>query len=221
MLSEQVSHRAFFGVSLLLFTVSAAATVLWCGSMSVMGEMRMPGGWTMSLAWMRMPGQSWARAAASFVEMWIVMMTAMMLPSVAPLLWRYQLVIGRTGKKRLGYLTALMTIGYFFVWTMLGIAVFPVGAALASFAMHQPGLAPSAHPCWHGRSDRRCTPVHRLESSSPGLLPRDTNARPSSLPKRLYGMETRLASRSAPYPLLCRESETLSPVSVCAARIVR
>jgi hypothetical protein len=33
--------------------------------MSAMGEMAMPGGWTMSTAWMRMPGQTWAGAAAS------------------------------------------------------------------------------------------------------------------------------------------------------------
>jgi hypothetical protein len=38
------------------------------------GEMLMPGGWTMSMAWMRMPGQTWPGAAASFLAMWIVMM---------------------------------------------------------------------------------------------------------------------------------------------------
>jgi hypothetical protein len=27
--------------------------------MSALGEMPMPGGWTMSMAWMRMPGQTW------------------------------------------------------------------------------------------------------------------------------------------------------------------
>jgi hypothetical protein len=30
--------------------------------MSAMGEMPMPGGWTMSMAWMRMPGQTWPGA---------------------------------------------------------------------------------------------------------------------------------------------------------------
>jgi len=51
-----------------------------------MGEMPMPGGWTMSMAWMRMPGQTWPGAAASFLGMWIVMMVAMMLPSLVPML---------------------------------------------------------------------------------------------------------------------------------------
>ena len=50
----------------------------------------MPGGWTMSMTWMRMPGQTWLDAAAVFVGMWVVMMVAMMLPSLAPLLWRYR-----------------------------------------------------------------------------------------------------------------------------------
>ena len=52
--------------------------------MSAMGVMVMPGGWTMSMAWMRMPGQTWAGAAASLLAMGIVMMVAMMLPSLIP-----------------------------------------------------------------------------------------------------------------------------------------
>jgi hypothetical protein len=70
MASEQTSKRAFFGVSALLFAISAAVTIVWCASMSAMGEMPMPGGWTMSMAWMRMPGHTWRGAAASFLGMW-------------------------------------------------------------------------------------------------------------------------------------------------------
>ena len=88
--SERTSHRAFVGVSALLFATSAALTIAWCGPMSAMGGMPMPGGWTMSMAWMRMPGQTWPDAAASFLVMWVVMMVAMMLPSLAPMLWRYR-----------------------------------------------------------------------------------------------------------------------------------
>src|SRR6266850_4194636 len=85
--SEGVSSHAFLGVSALLFAVSAAVTIVWCASMSAMGEMTMPGGWTMSMAWM--PGQTWPGAAA-FLGMWVVMMVAMMLPSLVPMLWRYR-----------------------------------------------------------------------------------------------------------------------------------
>ena len=55
MASERASQHAFFGVSALLFAASAAVTIVWCASMSAMGEMPMPGGWTMSMAWMRRP----------------------------------------------------------------------------------------------------------------------------------------------------------------------
>jgi predicted metal-binding membrane protein len=133
--------RAFFGVSALLFVASAALTTLWCASMSAMGKMSMPGGWTMSMAWMRMPGQTWPGAAASFLGMWVVMMVAMMLPSLVPMLWRYRQAVGRTGEMRLGRVTALVAVGYFLIWTAIGMAVFPLGAALAVVEMRQPALA--------------------------------------------------------------------------------
>jgi predicted metal-binding membrane protein len=141
MISEQPSQRAFFGVSALLFAASAAVTIVWCASLSGMGEMPMPGGWTMSMAWMRMPGQTWTGAAASFLGMWVVMMVAMMLPSLMPMLWRYRQAVGRTGETRLGRLTALVGVGYFFVWTVFGMAAFPLGIALATVEMQQPALA--------------------------------------------------------------------------------
>jgi predicted metal-binding membrane protein len=131
----------FFGTSALLFATSAALTAAWCGSMSAMGEMPMPGGWAMSMAWMPMPGQTWVGAAASFVGMWVVMMVAMMLPSLVPTLWRYCQTIGGTGEKRLSWLTALVAMGYFLVWTVFGIVVFPLGATLAEIEMQQPMLA--------------------------------------------------------------------------------
>jgi predicted metal-binding membrane protein len=141
MVSERASQRAFFSVSVLLFAASAAVTIVWCGSMSEMSEMEMPGGWTMSMAWMRMPSQTWPGAAASFLGMWVVMMLAMMLPSLVPMLSRYRQAVGGPGETRLGRLTALAGAGYFFVWTVFGMAVFPLGAALAALEMQQPALA--------------------------------------------------------------------------------
>jgi predicted metal-binding membrane protein len=73
--------------------------------------------------------------------MWVVMMIAMMLPSLAPMLWRYRQAVGRTGETRLGRLTALVGVGYFFVWTVLGMAAFPLGVALAAAEMQLPALA--------------------------------------------------------------------------------
>jgi predicted metal-binding membrane protein len=139
--SNRICRGAFIGICGILFAGSVAATVEWCGSMSVMAGMRMSGGWTMSMAWMRAPGQTWPGAGAFFLAMWTVMMIAMMLPSVAPVLWSYQHVIRDTGRKRLGYLIALMSSAYLLVWTIVGIVVFAVGASMANFEMHQPTLA--------------------------------------------------------------------------------
>ena len=133
--------RAFLGVSALLFAACTAVTIVWCGSMSAMGGMPMSGGWTLSMAWMRMPGQTWLAAAASFLGMWLVMMVAMMLPALLPMLLRYRQAVGGAGQPRLGRLTALVGLAYFFVWTLCGAAVFPLGVALAALEMQLPALA--------------------------------------------------------------------------------
>jgi predicted metal-binding membrane protein len=140
-LASPASHYAFFGVSALLFTASATVTILWCASMSAMGGMPMPGGWTMSMAWMRMPGQTWPAAAAMFLGMWVVMMVAMMLPYLVPALWRYRQAVSGTGETSLGLRTALVGTGYFFVWTSIGLAAFPLGATLAALQMLSPALS--------------------------------------------------------------------------------
>src|SRR5438477_3487394 len=149
MVSERASQQAFFGVSALLFDASAAATIVWCAAMSAMPEMPMPGGWTMSMAWMRMPGQTWPAAAASFLAMWVVMMVAMMLPSLVPMLSRYRQAVGGRGAPRLGRLTALVGAGYFLVWASIGLGAFPLGAVLAEAEMRLPALS-RAVPCATG-----------------------------------------------------------------------
>jgi hypothetical protein len=65
--ARAVSERVFLAGAALLFAATAAATIVWCNAMRAVGGMAMADGWTMSMAWMRMPGQSWARAASSFV----------------------------------------------------------------------------------------------------------------------------------------------------------
>jgi predicted metal-binding membrane protein len=73
--------------------------------------------------------------------MWVAMTVAMMLPCLVPMLWTYRQSVGRTGETRLGLLTAAVGAGYFVVWTVLGMAVFPLGAALAAIEMQQPTVA--------------------------------------------------------------------------------
>lgn len=139
--SGRAADRVFLGASALIFAAGAAVTIHCCGSMSAMGGMPMPGGWTMSMAWMRMPGQTWPAAAASFLGMWDVMMVAMMLPSLVPMLLRYRQAVFGTGVAGLGRLTVLVSVGYFAIWTVIGMAVFLAGVALAAVATQQPALA--------------------------------------------------------------------------------
>lgn len=135
--SWRTSRRVFGGVSALLFAASTGTAIVACTSMPAVGALPMPGGWALWMAWMRMCGQTWSGAAASFLGMWVVMMAAMMLPSLLPVLWRYRRAIGDggTGPYRQ---VALLGAGYFAAWSALGLAVYPPGVALAALAMRLP-----------------------------------------------------------------------------------
>jgi predicted metal-binding membrane protein len=135
-----VATTTFFGASTLVFAASAALTIYWSASMSATG-MPMPGGWTMSMAWMRMPGQTWVEAAASFLGMWIVMMIAMMMPSLAASLSRYREAVLAKRNTHAGLLTAIAGTAYFFVWTLFGTIAFPLGIALAEIEMRSAPLS--------------------------------------------------------------------------------
>src|SRR4051812_17005435 len=93
------------------------------------------------MMWMRMPGQSLPGAAAAFLGMWLVMMMAMMLPSLLPMLWRYRQSIGAANGRRRAALTATAGTGYFAVWMLFGALAFAVGATAAEIAMQSPSLA--------------------------------------------------------------------------------
>ena len=127
-MNTRKADRTFIVAAALAFGTSVAVTVAWCSSMAAMPGMEMPGGWTMSMAWMRMPGQSWPSAAGSFLGMWTVMMIAMMMPVLLPTLVR----------SRAPSITAA---GYFVAWAAFGIPVYATGAVLAQIAMHVPSVA--------------------------------------------------------------------------------
>ncbi len=139
--SERTAEDAVLALSSVLFAASTTVTIVWCASMSAMGGMPMPGGWTMSMAWMRMPEQTWAGAAASSLGMWVVMMVAMMLPSLVPMLLRYREAVTSAAGTRLGLLTALVGTGYFCLWTLFGMVALPLGFALAEAEMQYPDLS--------------------------------------------------------------------------------
>lgn len=139
--AEAAARGAFGRACALLFAASAVATVALAASMSAMGAMPMRGGWTMSMAWLPMCAQAWPGPAASFVAMWSAMTVAMMLPSVAPTLWRYRCAIGRSGARHPMRLTVLVGVGYFLVWLGVGIAAWAAGVTLAALAMPWPAIA--------------------------------------------------------------------------------
>jgi predicted metal-binding membrane protein len=99
---------------------------------------------TVVVAWVLVLAQTDGMMAPGlwpYLSLWVVMMVAMMLPSLVPTLRRYRQAVGRTGETRLGRLTALVGVGYFFVWTAFGMAAFALGVALAAVQMQLPALA--------------------------------------------------------------------------------
>jgi predicted metal-binding membrane protein len=134
-------QRTFIAIAALCFIASAAVTVTWCGSMSSMPGMPMAGGWTMSMAWMRMPGQGWPGAAATFLCMWAVMMIAMMVPALVPMLIDYRESLRPAPPARVHGLTLRVAAGYFLVWTIIGAVAWPFGVAVAELAMRIPTVA--------------------------------------------------------------------------------
>ena len=99
--------------------------------------MPMPGGWSMSMAWMRMGSQSPFAHAVMFLVMWAVMMIAMMLPSVMPaVLLHRRLLAARLerGSQPAGS-QFLLTAGYFSIWIAFGMLAYAAGTAVAEAAM--------------------------------------------------------------------------------------
>ena len=83
-------------------------------------------------------------SAGSFVVMWVAMMVPMMLPSLVPMLWRYRDAVDSMHQARLNVLTALVGAGYFSVWTVVGVALFPFAGAFEAIEMEHPALAHAA-----------------------------------------------------------------------------
>ena len=125
--------------SAITYAVSVVATIYLCNSMT--GGMAMPGGWTMSMIWMPMPGQSWLAWAVMFQVMWLAMMVAMMLPSAFPMLMNYRRSLDAGSCERPGLSTLFAACGYFAVWTGIGIVVSAIGDSWAAATMRWASLS--------------------------------------------------------------------------------
>jgi predicted metal-binding membrane protein len=114
----------FIAVCTIAFCISVAATVYFCRSMG--SEMEMPGGWSMSMMWMKMPGETWLQSGFGFMLMWLAMMIAMMLPSALPTF----LKTNRPWKS-----LCYMAGGYFIVWLAVGIGIYILAIPFMNIAM--------------------------------------------------------------------------------------
>lgn len=121
---EATLPAEFITVCIIAFVAGGSATAYFCRSMCC--DMKMPGGWTMSMMWMRMSGQTWASSATSFLLMWMAMMVAMMMPSVLPMFLK---------TRRQWTSHCYMASGYFAIWLVAGIGIYIPGVAFATFAM--------------------------------------------------------------------------------------
>lgn len=131
----------FVSVVALVVVASMTLTVFLMRSMAKQQDMLMPGGWHLSMLWRLMPGQTWLGASVMFLGMWVVMMVAMMLPSLLPVLWRYRQAVDGAVGRRSGWLTLLLALGYFTQWALLGVVVFAGGCTLATIELSSPRLA--------------------------------------------------------------------------------
>jgi predicted metal-binding membrane protein len=120
---------------------------------------------------MGMSPATWYGAAAEFVGMWLAMMAPMMLPSLVPTLWRYRRSVPSGSALARHGLTALVILGYFTVWALLGAGVHAAAAGLTAVEAHwearslQPALTCAALLLaalvqlsgWKARQLARCT----------------------------------------------------------------
>jgi predicted metal-binding membrane protein len=84
---------------------------------------------------MTMPQPIWYDAAAGFLGMWMAMMVPMMLPSLIPMLSRYRRSVRGADAIHLHGLTALVGVGYFVIWAVLGAAAYAAGAGIMAVEM--------------------------------------------------------------------------------------
>ena len=120
----------FIVICVVAFIASVSTTVYFINSMG--DEMTMPGGWKMSMMWMRMPGQTWFSSALSFLLMWLAMMVAMMIPSAVPMFLKTQ---------RQWLSLCYMAFGYFSIWLIAGFGIYVVGIKFNNATMRSEFLS--------------------------------------------------------------------------------
>ena len=112
-----------------------------------------------------------APAAAALIM--VAMMAAMMLPSVAPTLWRYYRQLRAMRVPQAGQQTALFAVGYASVWVVIGLALFAFPfSRVASWAAAAVVLCAGALQCsrWKTKQLLRCDKVCVSARAIPGNI---------------------------------------------------
>lgn len=187
-----------------VFVGAAALTLAQMHSMSagMPRDIRMPGGWVMSMFWVSIPGHSAASTMAMFLAMWLAMMIAIMLPSSWPVFELYQRTAASAGQMQLALPTLVVGAGYFAVWMAFGALVFLAGRFISSEAMRYPMFS-YAVPLLAGlRPDfRRHLSGFAVEADVPAPLPFAADVPRTSVPT---GPSRRTAGRPDPWSFLPR-----------------
>ncbi len=132
---ERISHRERWARGIASAAFAAATLVTLRMAFTMDGNMPMPGGWSMTMMWMVMPGQNIGSAALSFLVMWQAMMIAMMLPSTWPVIELYQRVAVNTGAPSPSLAALTLAAGYFTIWFGFGLLCFAAGLTISRWAM--------------------------------------------------------------------------------------
>ena len=98
--------------------------------------------WTLTISWARladmgaMPG-TMGMSLLSFVVMWGLMMSAMMLPSVAPFVLSYRAtVVDHRGARLTG-----LALGYLLIWTAVGVLAYVIAGWFGDLAADRADVA--------------------------------------------------------------------------------
>jgi predicted metal-binding membrane protein len=142
--ADAAPRRAFALGCIVLFVGSAAVTVGKAASMSAMAALPMRGGWSLSMHWLAMCGRNAPAQLVAWLGMWSTMMVAMMLPAIAPNLWRYRCAAVHAGATHPTALTVCVGVGYLLVWIAMGAMISVTGTALATGLLGHPVLACAA-----------------------------------------------------------------------------
>lgn len=140
-------QRVFALALAALFAASAVVTIVQSKAMADMGGLPMRGGWAIAALWLDRCGQTWRQGLCMFMTMWAAMMTAMMLPSFAPVLWRLRKACVTSGAPRPTWLSVCAATGYLGVWMAVGVLIYPLGRALAWLVIQWPLAARMVPAC--------------------------------------------------------------------------